>query len=87
MGTLIPGQPLIYERANGVTYARYRDHPHNKIPRWEIGRDANSPAFGYGDFMRMQQIAQHHEGFRDAWENILTQYYLLKDIDLDNKNQ
>ena len=85
MGTLIPGQPLIYERANGVTYARYRDHPHNKIPRWEIGRDANSPAFGYGDFMRMQLIAEHHEGFRDAWENMLTQYYLLKDIDLDTE--
>lgn len=87
MGTLIPNQPLIYERANGVTYARYRDPPHNNIPRWEIGRDANSPIVGYLDFKRMQEIANAHEGFRDAWENLLTQYYLLKDIDLTKKDQ
>ena len=31
--SLIPGQALIYERANGVTYARYRDPPHNMIER------------------------------------------------------
>lgn len=85
MGNLIPGQALIYERANGVTYARYRDHPHNKIPRWEIGRDANCEFLGYSDFRRMQQIAQHHAGFKDTWENMLTQYYLLKDIDLDTE--
>ena len=84
MGTLIPGAALIYERANGVTYARYRDPPHNSIPRWEIGRDDNSPVFGYNDFKRMQLIAEHHEGFRDAWHNMLTQYYLLKDIDIDS---
>jgi len=37
MAELIPGAELIYERSNGVTYARYRDPPHNKIPRWPIG--------------------------------------------------
>ena len=31
---LIPGQALIYTRANGVIYANYRDPPHNKIPKW-----------------------------------------------------
>ena len=87
MGTLIPNQPLIYERADGVTYARYRDPPYNSIPRWEIGRDANSPVLGYIDFRRMQSIAQSHEGFRDAWENLLTQYYLLKDIDTNKEKQ
>lgn len=84
MGTLIPDQPLIYERADGVTYARYRDAPYNKIPRWEIGRDANCEFLGYADFRRIQEIAQHHEGFKDAWDNMLTQYYLLKDIDIDS---
>ena len=29
--------PLIYESANGVTYARYRDPSHNQLPRWVIG--------------------------------------------------
>ena len=37
MDKLIPGESLIYERANGVVYARYRDPPHNSIPRWVVG--------------------------------------------------
>lgn len=36
---LIPGEALVYERANGVVYARYRDPPHNKLPRWVVGGD------------------------------------------------
>lgn len=36
---LIPGEALIYERANGVVYARYRDPPHNTLPRWVVGGD------------------------------------------------
>ena len=35
--TMIPGEALIYERANGIVYARYRDPPHNKKKRWIIG--------------------------------------------------
>lgn len=34
---VIPGEALIYERANGIVYARYRDPPHNTKPRWIIG--------------------------------------------------
>jgi len=86
MGNLIPGQTLIYEHANGITYARYRDPPHNKIPRWEIGRDVECESLGYNDFRNMQRMARGHEGFKDAWETMLTQYYLLKDIDIDTKN-
>ncbi len=44
MTKLLPGQPLIYERANGVTYARYRDPPHNKIKRWIVGGDPKAVA-------------------------------------------
>jgi hypothetical protein len=36
---LIPGEALIYERAAGIVYARYRDPPHNTKPRWIIGGD------------------------------------------------
>lgn len=39
MSRLIPNQALIYERVDGVVFARYRDPPHNKIPRWIIGGD------------------------------------------------
>lgn len=84
-GKLIPNQPLIYERANGIVYARYRNPPYNAIPRWEIGRDATSPQLGYNDFRRMQEIAEIHLGFRAAWNDLLTQYYLLKDIDTNEK--
>ena len=41
MGDLLQGQALIYERVDSVVYARYRDAPHNKIPRWIIGGDAD----------------------------------------------
>jgi len=39
---LIPGEALIYERANGVVYAHYRDKP--EIPRWIIGGDPGAVA-------------------------------------------
>ena len=37
MGSLTPGTTYIYEKANGVTYARKFGAPHNE--RFEIGRD------------------------------------------------
>jgi hypothetical protein len=85
MGNLIPGQPLVYERNDSAVYARYRDPPYNKIPRWVVGSNTNCEFLGYSDFRHMQEIAKHHEGFKDAWENMLTQYYLLKDIDIDTE--
>lgn len=39
---LIPGQSLIYERVDGVVYARYRDPPHNTVPRWIVGGDPDA---------------------------------------------
>ena len=37
MGTLTPGAKYIYEKADGITYAREVGAPHND--RFEIGRD------------------------------------------------
>jgi hypothetical protein len=37
MGTLEPGAQYIYEKADGITYARKFGAPHNE--RFEIGRD------------------------------------------------
>jgi len=37
MGTLTPGAKYIYEKADGITYAREIGSPH--IERFEIGRD------------------------------------------------
>jgi len=37
MGTLTPGAKYIYEKADGITYAREFNAPHSE--RFEIGRD------------------------------------------------
>ena len=37
MGSLTPGAKYIYEKADGITYAREFSAPHNE--RFEIGRD------------------------------------------------
>jgi len=37
MGSLTPGATYIYEKADGITYAREFGAPHNE--RFEIGRD------------------------------------------------
>lgn len=34
-----PGEPLIYERAAGIVYARYANPELKDIPRWIIGGD------------------------------------------------
>jgi len=39
MGTLIPGAKYIYEKADGITYAREFGAPHNE--RFEIGLDSD----------------------------------------------
>jgi hypothetical protein len=37
MGSLTPGATYVYEKANGITYAREVGAPHSQ--RFEIGRD------------------------------------------------
>jgi hypothetical protein len=46
MGELLPGEALIYERSNGVVYARYRDKP--EIERWVVGGDPGAVARAQG---------------------------------------
>ena len=79
---LIPGEALIYEHTDGVVYARYRDPPHNSIPRWEIGRSSKCALLSYKDFLHMQELANSNTGFSAAWDTMLVQYYLIKDIDV-----
>ena len=49
MDKLIPGEPLIYERADGVVYARYRDKP--EIERWLVGGDPAGVARAQGKLL------------------------------------
>ncbi len=77
--TLIPGAALIYERSNGVVYARYRDPPHNIIPRWEIGRTNNVPVLNNTELRQMIELAQTNPAFGELFNSMLTMYYLLKE--------
>ena len=82
---LIPGEALIYENANGITYARYRDPPHNKIPRWIVGGDpdainiAQGCLFNYSEWQDMMRIANHNYTLKKQMQKLLDIYYIVKD--------
>ena len=89
MGDLLQGEALIYERANGVVYARYRDAPHNKIPRWIIGGDADGieranakqqgDLFTYKDWQDINEMARTNKALSQYLHKILDIYLLAKD--------
>ena len=80
---LIPGEPLIYERANGVVYARYRDKP--EIPRWIIGGDPGAVARAQGDLLdyaewqNLCELAQTNETLKKLLDKLVVTYYIIKD--------
>ena len=82
---LIPGQKLIYEHADGVTYARYRDAPHNKIPRWIIGGHPTSVARAKGELLdytswkELCEISQTNPTLKNQLNKVVNLYYLIKD--------
>lgn len=65
MDKLIPGQSLIYERANGVVYARYRDPPHNSIPRWVVGGEPEAV-----ENLKYEKIIGKFDTFWPQWDII-----------------
>ena len=84
MGNLIPHQALIYERANGVVFARYRDPPHNKIPRWIIGGDPDATAKALGivsfdEWKNVMQIAESNANVKKQLDRLMIMYYTVKD--------
>ena len=85
MGTLIPGEALIYERANGVVYARYRDAPHNKLPRWVIGGDPAGVAkeqgdfFDYSEWQNLCELAQDSPTLKKLLDKLVITYYTMKE--------
>ena len=84
MGSYIPNQALIYERANGVVFARYRDPPHNKIPRWVIGGDPDATArhlgiVSYDEWKNVMQIAESNASIKKQLDRLMIMYYTVKD--------
>jgi hypothetical protein len=82
---LIPGEALIYERANGVVYARYRDPPHNTTPRWVIGGDPGAVAraqgklLDYGEWLKLCDATEEHPTLKMQMDKLVNTYYLIKD--------
>ena len=81
----IPGEALIYERADGVVYARYRDPPHNTIPRWIIGGDPGAVAraqgklLDYGEWMRLCDLCETNTTLKKLMDKLVTTYYVIKE--------
>ena len=82
-GSLLPGEAMIYERSDGVVYARYRDKP--EIPRWIIGGDPTGVARAQGDLLDYSKwkdictMAQQNKTLRNQLDKIVTTYYMIKD--------
>ena len=81
---LIPGQALIYERANGVTYARYRDPPHNMIERWVVGGEPKAVAeamgiIDYDEWKDIMMTAEDNVTLQKLIKKLRQTYYLIKE--------
>ena len=80
---LIPGEPLIYERNDGVVYARYRDIP--TVPRWIIGGNpagvarAQGKLLDYGEWQNLCELSQTNETLKKQLDKLVTTYYIIKD--------
>jgi len=83
MTKLIPNEPLIYERADGVVYARYSQRP--EIPRWIIGGDPGSvyavqnDMLNYIEWQRLCELAQENASLKKQLDNLIQTYYIIKD--------
>jgi hypothetical protein len=82
---MIPGEALIYERVDGVVYARYRDPPHNTKPRWIVGGDPGSVARAQGDLLHYAEwkdlckLAEEYPTIKKLLDQLVTTYYIIKD--------
>jgi hypothetical protein len=82
---LIPSEALIYERVDGVVYARYRDPPFNKLDRWIVGGDpagvarAQGDLLNYSDWQDLCRLAKKHPTLEKLLDQLVTMYYVVKD--------
>lgn len=83
MGNLKPGEPLIYERADGVVYARYANDP--STPRWIIGGDpagvarAQGNLLDYSEWQNLCELSQTNPTLKKMMDKLVTTYYIIKD--------
>ena len=83
MGSLLPNEPLIYERADGIVFARYRDPPHNKIPRWVVGGDADAikkleGRLDFEEYLKMVDCAKTNYTLKKQLDKALVICYTIR---------
>ena len=83
MDKLIPGESLIYERVDGVVYARYRDKP--EIERWLVGGDpagvarAQGKLLDYSEWLNLCELAQSNQTLQKQLKNLVNTYFIVKE--------
>ena len=78
MGSLTPGAKYIYEKADGITYAREFGAPHND--RFEIGRDYER--FLKDELRLWEDIVREgrtNQAVQNALDRVKLVYHLSKD--------
>ena len=82
----LAGESLIYENADGVVYARFRDEPKKSFyaGRWIIGGDytAVARAQGFMDYDTWKELfalADTNVTLRKQLDKTLDLYYIVKD--------
>ena len=83
MGDLIPEEPLVYERANGVVFARYANKP--EIPRWVVGGDPGAVAraqgklLDYSEWLNLCDLVETNPTLKKQMDKLVNTYYIIKD--------
>ena len=83
--TELAHERLIYERANGVVYARFSDEPKKTTynGRWVIGgeSDAVNEALGrvsYEQYKQLFALADEYPTLRKQLDKTLNLYYIIR---------
>lgn len=94
MGTLKPGATYIYEKANGVTYAREQGaHPGDRVAiGWDYLGAGESTFLGHpvsevAELVAMKEAAESNPALHDALERAKILYELSRDHTPDNSPQ
>ena len=79
MGRLKPGTTYIYEKSDGITYAREFGAPHNE--RFEIGRDYEAEDYLTQEelWREIRTLAKTNNTLQAELDRVIMLYYLLKE--------
>ena len=83
LGNLIPNEVLIYERSDGVVYARYQNKP--EIKRWIVGGDpagvarAQGDLINYAEWQELCRLSLEYPTLRKLLDTLVTTYYIIKE--------